>query len=136
MDLTKLTKTELLKYVAQKERELEILVSSNSSNARKVVELESQVKKLVEDNKKLELQDKSFRKEYAEQQDKICKQQYDAPFQKAIQGEKIRTGQLQDILKFSSESLNSMQINLEHSIELFNYKIREIENTFKPKGVE
>lgn len=54
----------------------------------------------------------------------------------AREGERIRANQLQDLMKTTSNILNSLQPQIENSIELFNALVDKISNTFKPKGGE
>lgn len=54
----------------------------------------------------------------------------------AREGERIRANQLQDLMKTTSNILNSLQPQIENSIELFNALVDKISNTFKPKGSE
>ena len=60
------------------------------------------------------------------------KQQYEI----ARNGEVIRANQLQELITLTSNILNSLQPQIENSVNLFNYQIEKISNTFKPKGDE
>lgn len=49
----------------------------------------------------------------------------------AQEGEKIRAMQLQELMKFTSNFLNSFQPSIENNISLFNALVEKIGNTFK-----
>ena len=51
-------------------------------------------------------------------------------------GEITRAKQLEDLMKLTSNFLNSLQPQIENNVNLFNMQMEQIANTFKPKGDE